>query len=670
MFNAPRPTQAYGVSSTTSFGGSFVDENPLTVSVYDGLDPWSAAPSPSPPPVPSIFTSAIADATVPTIYLKSFSAVDPTNSGETSVNSLSRVLGTSGLPAGTIDKIVNLVSTRPRVSKLEFFVALALVALAQSGKASSKLQRWLNRTLFLSLALTFPLSPPLRRLFSYVRQNTNTTIPTSAPAYSTDDPWNSRFAPSGSTTTDGAQADVLNGAPSSVAGTGLPKDWWKKQENVSVNFLGQQGFILNRYMVYEIVTDRNPPVSRRYSEFVFLWDCLIRRYPFRLIPQLPPKRIGPDENFLEQRRRGLQRFINFVTNHPVIKEDGLLSVFLTESSFEQWRKHSSITLEEESASKRIDRVEEMTIPSDLEDKLGNVRGKIGPLIEAWQKISILAERIIRKREAEAVRIPSTLRRSYLPTHFAFPPFSSSSTFPRTTAGSLASSSSVISFASGGSIFGGFAPPVGDGTVGRGSSDVQADLSRLTNTLKALAEVNGQCWRGEDCELSEGVNQGIKKVSEHTQRQTDILEQRTRTLLYTTLEGLKSQRDLYIAMRDLFIRHDRLSVDQVERLKNRVEKTSLKLEGVNAIKKDGWQEEADKLAGMTEKDKATIAAQLNRRVFIRACMWHELRVVLHNRENTLLTQLVQTFAREEQDYAEGVAANWASLVEAVEMMPLE
>ncbi len=59
MFNAPRPTQAYGISS--SFGGSFVDENPLAASTYDGLDPWSAAPSPSPPPgqVPSIFTNAI-----------------------------------------------------------------------------------------------------------------------------------------------------------------------------------------------------------------------------------------------------------------------------------------------------------------------------------------------------------------------------------------------------------------------------------------------------------------------------------------------------------------------------------------------------------------------------------------------------------------------------------
>ena len=52
------------------------------------------------------------------------------------------------------------------------------------------------------------------------------------------------------------------------------------------------------------------------------------------------------------------------------------------------------------------------------------------------------------------------------------------------------------------------------------------------------------------------------------------------------------------------------------------------------------------------------------------MWHELRVVLHNRENTLLTQIVRTFAHEEMQYAEHVVANWTSLVNAVENMPLE
>jgi hypothetical protein len=42
---------------------------------------------------------------VPAIYHASYAAVDPGNTGETSVNALSRVLNTSLLPAGTIDKV-------------------------------------------------------------------------------------------------------------------------------------------------------------------------------------------------------------------------------------------------------------------------------------------------------------------------------------------------------------------------------------------------------------------------------------------------------------------------------------------------------------------------------------------------------------------------------------
>lgn len=61
MFNAPRPVQPYGSSSTNGFGGSYVVDNPLVSSVYDddgGLDPWSSAPSPAPPPIPT-FTSSL-----------------------------------------------------------------------------------------------------------------------------------------------------------------------------------------------------------------------------------------------------------------------------------------------------------------------------------------------------------------------------------------------------------------------------------------------------------------------------------------------------------------------------------------------------------------------------------------------------------------------------------
>ena len=68
-------------------------------------------------------------------------------------------------------------------------------------------------------------------------------------------------------------------------------------------------------------------------------------------------------------RRGLGRFLNYVINHPIIRDDGILTAFLTESSFDQWRKHTPVALDEESTGKRVDRVEEMAIPSDLDDKL-------------------------------------------------------------------------------------------------------------------------------------------------------------------------------------------------------------------------------------------------------------------------------------------------------------
>lgn len=80
--------------------------------------------------------------------------------------------------------------------------------------------------------------------------------------------------------------------------------------------------------------------------------------------------------------------------------------------------------------------------------------------------------------------------------------------------------------------------------------------------------------------------------------------------------LQAQRDLYIATRDLLIRHERLSVDHVERLRKRVDTNSVKLDGIRAAAKEGWQEEADKLAAVIERDQGTIAAQLSRRVFIR------------------------------------------------------
>ncbi len=56
--------QPYGATSASSFGASFVVDNPLASSVYDsdGLDPWSSAPSPAPPTLPTSISTTNASA--------------------------------------------------------------------------------------------------------------------------------------------------------------------------------------------------------------------------------------------------------------------------------------------------------------------------------------------------------------------------------------------------------------------------------------------------------------------------------------------------------------------------------------------------------------------------------------------------------------------------------
>ncbi|ELU36145.1 hypothetical protein AG1IA_09825 [Rhizoctonia solani AG-1 IA] len=84
-----------------------------------------------------------------------------------------------------------------------------------------------------------------------------------------------------------------------------------------------------------------------------------------------------------------------------------------------------------------------------------------------------------------------------------------------------------------------------------------------------------------------------------------------------------------------------------------------------------QDEADKLRSSIEKDQHQIHTLLNRRVFIQYCsllrnsMWHELRVVLHNRENALLSLAIQQFVREESEFSGRVHSTWTALSDEVE-----
>ena len=140
--------------------------------------------------------------------------------------------------------------------------------------------------------------------------------------------------------------------------------------------------------------------------------------------------------------------------------------------------------------------------------VSTVRGRIGPLIEHWQRICILSERVIKRREAAAVR-KTALRQAFLPTHFALPDMEPS---PSTSSTDSMTGSLTASFLG----FKPDPPPIGQG-----------DLARLTNALRAVVEVNETCWRGDDCELSNGVRAGLNQVAAHTQRHSEIADIRVR-----------------------------------------------------------------------------------------------------------------------------------------------
>ena len=110
-------------------------------------------------------------------------------------------------------------------------------------------------------------------------------------------------------------------------------------ETITVTMLPEkEGMFLFQHHNYEVKSfRRGSSVIRRYSDFVWLLDCLQKRYPFRRLPLLPPKRVqvngthlaGDAASFLEKRRRGLVRFANQLVQHPVLSQEQLVVMFLT-----------------------------------------------------------------------------------------------------------------------------------------------------------------------------------------------------------------------------------------------------------------------------------------------------------------------------------------------------
>lgn len=148
----------------------------------------------------------------------------------------------------------------------------------------------------------------------------------------------------------------------------------------------------------------------------------------------------------------------------------------------------------------------------------------------------------------------------------------------------------------------------------------------------------------------------------------------------------------------------LSKDSVDSLRKKVEGRIKKIETLRSGQRPGWDFEVDKLVASeyqaafqcpfalskcrrapstavkemrmadlalaNEADNTTITNSLTRRVFIRACMWHELAVVLHSRQAAQTTLGWRAWTKDQEEAHKAVGAVWEDLGEQLKSMPIE
>lgn len=104
------------------------------------------------------------------------------------------------------------------------------------------------------------------------------------------------------------------------------------EPSIVVKIVPEKKGIFLKHSEYEIKSKvYDTEVKRRYKDFVTLHSYLVQKYPYRMIPSLPPKQLMVD-SLLEERRRGLQTWLAIVAMHPVLGSSPTLVTFLSDKT--------------------------------------------------------------------------------------------------------------------------------------------------------------------------------------------------------------------------------------------------------------------------------------------------------------------------------------------------
>ncbi|KOS20931.1 Sorting nexin mvp1 [Escovopsis weberi] len=400
--------------------------------------------------------------------------------------------------------------------------------------------------------------------------------------------------PSGPPLTPARSLGTRNGSPT--------------EEHVIVTLMpGKEGIFLFQHHNYEVTSHRRgSKVVRRYSDFVWLLDCLHKRYPFRSLPLLPPKRVAVNGNhlsndgaFIEKRRRGLSRFLNAVVRHPVLSQEQLVIMFLTvPTELAVWRKQATISVQDEFTDRALPEGLEDSLPATLENLFLQTRNGIRRSAELYINACNIMDRLVKRSEG-----------------------------------------------------------------------VAADHGRLAMTLTSLTDVSGDTYATEASEVPL-LNDGLNAMSKHLRICQNLMEDESRGWDEGVLEDLKRQRDALVSLREMFDRRERLDKDSIPQVQRRIEANEAKLAGLRARAEEGIAARAgemEKIAEAIIKDKEAIVQQRNRSIFVKECIRDELLTFQLTQYH--VSRWNQDWAGERVKYSEMLADNWRRLLEGLDGMPL-
>ncbi|XP_069503719.1 sorting nexin-8 [Ambystoma mexicanum] len=169
------------------------------------------------------------------------------------------------------------------------------------------------------------------------------------------------------------------------------------QDTVQVELIPEKKGMFIKHVEYEVSSQRfKSTVFRRYNDFVVFQDLLLQKFPYRMVPSLPPKRVlGADREFIESRRRALKRFVNLVARHPFFWEDAALKIFLTfnGSEVQNIMRESSRGIGDEFMTCKLATRAKDFLPADIQMQFAASRELIRNIFNSFYKLRDRAERM-------------------------------------------------------------------------------------------------------------------------------------------------------------------------------------------------------------------------------------------------------------------------------------